>query len=81
MSEELFQEYLKSLLPENAKRTRSALINKEYSERIVNYLKGGADGDRNFRHRVKVNKFELLDLPEAGLRDILVMKVEQVTVA
>lgn len=63
-----FQEYLLNLFPENSKRTRSALISKNYSERIVNYLKGGAEEDRNFKHRVKSNKFELLDLPEAGLR-------------
>ena len=46
-------DYLKSLQPENAKRTRSALVNREYYERIVNVLKGSTEEDRYFRHRAR----------------------------
>ena len=34
------------------------------------------DCDKQFRHFVRTNSFHLLDLPEAGLRDVLVVKVK-----
>ena len=77
MSEQRFLDYLKELFPEEAKRTRSGLINKKFADRIVQYLKYSSDEDKNFRYRVKSSKFELLDFSEAGLRDILVVKVPE----
>ena len=44
---------------------------------LANYMKGPWSKDRNFSYRVKINKLQLLDLPEAGLRDILVVRVKK----
>ena len=57
------------------KRTRSAVI---LGERIISLLKNCPlrIEDRNFRHLVKRNGFQLLDLPEAGIRDALVVQVK-----
>ena len=74
--EEEFNQYLIDTFPEGSKRTRSALIRHSFAERIIKQLKTGADNDRNFRHFVKKSKFQLLDVTEAGLRDVLVVKVK-----
>ena len=64
--------------PAGAKRTRSATICRDYTDRLVRLLKDGSlDSDKNFRHLVKRNGFQLLDLPEAGLRDVLMVKVSK----
>lgn len=76
--EALFKEYVDESFPAGAKRTRSAIIHRDYADRIVRLLKDGSlDSDKNFRHLVKRNGFQLLDLPEAGLRDVLVVKVSE----
>ena len=73
---ETFQDYIDESFPVGAKRTRSAIIRRNYAERIVSFLKDGRDEmDKNFRHMVKKSGFQLLDLPEAGLRDVLVVKM------
>ena len=33
------------------------------------------EDDRNFRYFMKKSEFQLMDVPEAGLRDALVVKV------
>ena len=66
-----FSEYLKqgpACTLKTQKEKRSVLINKKYYERIVNYMKGGGS------YRMKI---QLLDLPEADLRDILVVRVKK----
>ncbi len=72
-----FNQYLADTFPEGSKRTRSALIRSNLADRIVKQLKTSADQDKNFRHFVKKSKFNLLDLPEAGLRDVLVAEVKE----
>ena len=73
---EMFNDFVDESFPVGAKRTRSAIIRRNYAERIVRYLKDGRDEiDKNFRHMVKKSGFQLLDLPEAGLRDVLVVKM------
>lgn len=75
---EVFNEYVDQLFPFGAKRTRSAVIRQSYADRIVNFLKNGSnEDDKNFRHLVKKSSFQLLDLPEAGLRDVLVVKIRE----
>ena len=78
MATQNFKEYIDASFPEGGKRTRSAVIHREYAERIVRFLKAtSADEDKHFRHLVKTSGFQLLDLPEAGLRDVLVVKVKE----
>ena len=74
---EVFMNYIDESFPAGAKRNRMAVIRRQYSDRIVRLLKTGSfnSEDKNFRHLVKRNRFELLDLPEAGLRDVLVVRI------
>ena len=73
---EAFSKYIDESFPVGAKRTRSAIVRQCYADRIVSFLKDGySEYDKNFRHLVKKSGFQLLDLPEAGLRDVLVMKI------
>ena len=66
-----FEEYLVATFPKDAKRTRIL------GERIIRLLKNPLRiEDRNFRHLVKRSGFQLLDLPEAGIRDALVVQVK-----
>jgi len=75
MAEQKSADYLESTFPHGEKRTRRAAINQEYASRIVSYLKGGQEKDKHFCHLVSKSKFELLDFPKAGLRDVLVVRV------
>ena len=72
-----FQKYIRSTFPVDGKRNRSAVIHRGFSQRIIGYLKGTPDEDKAFRHFVKKSGFQLLDLPSAGLRDILVVPVKE----
>ena len=49
---------------------------RTYADRIVGFLKTAKDQDKIFR-MVKKSGFQLSDLPEAGLRDVLVVKVQE----
>ena len=75
-AKEKFQLYLEAIFSPATKRNRSAVIHEQYAKRIVDHLKGLQDCDKQFRHFVRTNSFHLLDLPEAGLRDVLVVKVK-----
>ena len=75
---EAFSEYIDDSFPIGAKRTRSALVRQSYADRIVRFLKDGSNEyDKSFRHLLKKSGFQLLDLPEAGLRDVLVVKTSE----
>ena len=51
MATQNFKEYIDASFPEGGKRTRSAVIHREYAERIVRFLKAtSADEDKHFRH-------------------------------
>ena len=51
-----------------------AVIHQQFVERITHFLKNPLSiEDRNFRHLIKRSGFQLLDLPEAGIRDALVV--------
>ena len=72
-----FEEYLFAAFPKDAERTRSAIIHQQFGERITHFLKNPLSiEDRNFRHLFKRSGFQLLDLPEAGIRDALVVQVK-----
>ena len=75
---EAFNKYIDESFPVGAKRTRSALVRQSYADRIVRFLKDwSSEYDKNFRHLVKKSGFQLLDLPEAGLRDVLMVKISK----
>ena len=42
-----------------------------FVERVVLHLKGNKDPDASFRHLIKKNCFALLDMPSAGIQDVL----------
>ena len=48
-----FEEYISATFPEGKKRTRSAVIHRNLSQRIIRHLKGNYDEDKTFRHYVK----------------------------
>ena len=66
---ELFNE---STFPLEAKRTRSAAIRQCIADRIIRRLKREPEDDRNtFAILLKKGGFVLLDVLEAGIRDVL----------
>ena len=68
---------LATAFPKDAKRTRSAVIHQQFGERIIRFLKNPLSiEDRNFRHLIEKSGFQLLDLPEAGIRNALVVQVK-----
>eukprot|EP00731_Ephydatia_muelleri_P018625 Em0011g665a len=72
-----FVVFLVAAFPKDAKRTRSAVIHQQFGERIISCLKNPlCIEDRNYRHLIKRSGFQLLDLPEAGIRDALVVQVK-----
>ena len=75
--ENAFNTYIDEIFPVNVKRTRSAVIRRQFAKRIVDYLKGRQEDDKGFRHFVKKSGFKLLDLPAVGVRDALVVRIKQ----
>ena len=76
---EVFDVYMYSdTFPQDARGHEVlSLVKRMHGERIISYLKGNADDNKHFRHRVKRSGFRLLDFPEAGIRDALVVAVEE----
>ena len=70
-------DYIQSTFPIGAKRSRSAVIRQRFAERTVLHLNGNKDPAASFRHLVKKNSFALLDMPSAGIRDVLVASMEE----
>ncbi len=52
-SKQRFLDYLGATFPDGKQRTRSALINQEYANRIVRFLKGDREKDKHFRFLLK----------------------------
>eukprot|EP00731_Ephydatia_muelleri_P021616 Em0014g207a len=73
----IFGEYVDSLFPIGGKRSRSAVIRQDFAKRIVDHLKGKQDPYASFRHFVKKGGFALLDMPSAGIRDVLVVSLKE----
>eukprot|EP00731_Ephydatia_muelleri_P035440 Em0124g10a len=73
----IFEEYVDSLFLIGGKRSRSAVIRQDFAKRIVDHLKGKQDPDASFRHFVKKGGFALLDMPSAGIRDVLVVSLKE----
>jgi len=79
MEKKAFEEYVSASFPEDKKRNRSALVHRKLRDRIVSFLKGSfaEEADKAFRHYVKKKGFKLIDFPEAGIRDALVVPIEE----
>ena len=73
----IFEEYVDSLFPIEGKRSRSAVIRQDFAKRIFDHLKGKQDPDTSFRHFVKKGGFALLDMPSAGIHDVLVVSFKE----
>ena len=73
-----FEEYLVATFPKDTKRTGNAVILQQFEEQIISFLKNPlCIENANTRHFVKRRGFQLLDLPEAGIRGSLVVQVEE----
>ena len=68
--------YVQCTFPQDAPRSRSAVISEAYGKRIISYLRGNSEDDKHFCHLVKRSGFRLLDSTEAGIRDALVVAVK-----
>ena len=74
---EEFDTYVQRTFPQDAPRSRSAVISEAYGRRVISFRKGNSEYDKHFRHLVKRSGFRLLDFPEAGIRDALVVTVKE----
>ena len=77
-----FEEHLFDAFPKDAnireQEVPYIVIYQQFGERIIHFLKNPLSiEDRNFRHLIKRSGFQLLDLPEAGIRDALVVQVKR----
>ena len=70
---EPFQRFLAEKFPEDGKRSTSGVVHRSFSKRIKDCLKDPSSADKTFRFYVKKENFELLDLPNLGLSDVLVV--------
>ena len=73
MKKEEFDTYVQRTFLQDAPRSRNAVISEAYGRRIISYMKGNYEDDKHFRHLVKRSGFQLLDFPEAGIRDGLIV--------
>ena len=70
-----FDAYVQCTFPQDAPRSRSAVISEAYGKRIISYLKGNSDDVKHFHHLVKRSGFRLLDFPEAGIRLTISLRI------
>ncbi len=70
---ESFQEYLSEKFPADGKRNTSGVIHGSIAVRIKEALKDPSTADKNFRFYVNKDHFQLLDLPNLGLSEVLVV--------
>ena len=73
VSTEPFLQYLAEKFPEEGKRSTSGVIHQSFSKRIKDCLKDPSTAEKSFRFYVKKERFELLDLPNLDLSDVLVV--------
>ena len=73
MAEAEFKRYLEERFPADAKRSTSGIITSSFGARIAEVVRNPTTGDKNIRFYVKKNRFQLLDLPSLGLKNVLVV--------
>ena len=77
-SKSAFAAYLEDTFPLDGRRTRSGIFRRDFADTIVSHLNGIGSGDSNpFRHYIQRTGIKLLDLPEAGVLDVLGMPVRE----
>ena len=70
---EPFQQCPTKKFPKDSKRSTSSVVHLSFSKRIKDCLKDPSSADKTFRFYMKKEHFELLDLPNLGLSDVLVV--------
>ena len=76
-TKEVFNKYNDQSFP-SQKKKKCCHSPKLCRDRIVSCLQDGSnENDKNFCQLVKKSSFQLLDPPEAGLRDVLVVKISE----
>ena len=73
--ETLFLESVNAMFPNDGKWSTSAVIHKEFGEKIKKCLEDPSSYDKNLRFMVKKHGFKLFNLPSMGLKEILVVPV------
>ena len=68
-----FAEYVEEKFPKDGKRSTSGVVHDSLAKRIKACLKDRTKADKAFRFYVKKERFHLLDLPNLGLSDVLVV--------
>ena len=68
-----FAEYVQKKFPKAGKRSMSSVVHESLAKRIKECLKDRTKADKAFRFYVKKERFHLLDLPNLGLSDVLVV--------
>ena len=63
----------KKNFPKDGKRGTSGVVHESLAKRIKECLKDWTKADKAFRFYVKKERFHLLDLPNLGLSDVLVV--------
>ena len=66
-------QYLAESFPEEGKQSTSGVIHQSFSKQINDCLKDTSTADKSFRFYVKKERFELLNLANLGLSDVLVI--------
>ena len=67
-----FGKYLEERFPSADKRT-SGVIRASFGARIIAVVRDPTAGDKNMKFYVKKRKFQILDLPSLGMKNVLVV--------
>ena len=67
-----FGKYLEERFPSTDKRT-SGVIRASFGGRIIAVVWDPTAGDKNMRFYVKKRKFQFLDLPSLGMKNVMVV--------
>ena len=73
ISMEPFQQFLAEKFPEDGKQSTSGVVHLSFTKWNKDCLNDPSAADKTFRLYVKKEHFELLDLPNLGLSDVLVV--------
>lgn len=72
-----FEAFLSLKFPPDSKRGTSGVYYQQFGDAIRAAIKDPSSADKNLRYFVKKNKFQLLDLPSLGAREVLVVPVNE----
>ena len=72
-----FQVFLLQKFPPDSKRGTSGVFYQKFRDRIRAAVIDPSSADKNLHYFVKKNKFQLLDLPSLGARDVLVVPAKE----